>query len=137
MNLAANLRNFSGFRLFFLLGNTSNKQIQPKPQRANTSQLPLLFHNYYQELGLFFWLHLLFEVKKMVNLGRTSRNPEDIIKHLEELKAEGITVSADIPSYNPKIKDRITTENKIQSLPNSKTSGEVEYVLLFILYRIV
>lgn len=74
---------------------------------------------------------ITFEVKKMVNLGRTSRNPEDIIKHLEELKAEGITVSADIPSYNPKIKDRITTENKIQSLPNSKTSGEVEYVLLF------
>jgi len=74
---------------------------------------------------------IIFEVKKMVNMGRTSRNPEDIIKHLEELKAEGITVSSDIPSYNPKIKDRITTDNKIQVLPNSKTSGEVEYVLLF------
>jgi len=73
-----------------------------------------------------------FEVKKMINLGRTSRDPRDIIKHLEELKAEGITVSPDIPSYNPKIKDRITTQNKIEVLPNSKTSGEVEYVLLFI-----
>jgi hypothetical protein len=75
--------------------------------------------------------NIAFEVKKMINLGRTSRDPEDIIKHLEELKAEGITVSSDIPSYNPKIKDRITTENIIQVLPNSKTSGEVEYVLLF------
>ncbi|WP_286974906.1 DUF2848 family protein [Acetomicrobium sp. UBA5826] len=73
-----------------------------------------------------------FEVKKMVNMGRTSRDPKDIIKHLEELKAEGITVSSDIPSYNPKIKDRITTSNVIEVLPNSKSSGEVEYVLLFI-----
>lgn len=74
---------------------------------------------------------IFFEVKKMVNMGRTSRDPKDIIKHLEELKAEGIKVSADIPSYNPKVKDRITTGNTIQVLPNSKTSGEVEYVLLF------
>ena len=74
---------------------------------------------------------ITFEVRKMINLGRTSRNPNDIIKHLEELKKAGIKVSPDIPSYNPKIRDRITTDNKIEVLPNSKTSGEVEYVLLF------
>jgi len=72
-----------------------------------------------------------FEVRRMINLGRTSRNPSDIMKHLEELKKAGIKVSPDIPSYNPKIRDRITTSNKIEALPNSKTSGEVEYVLLF------
>jgi len=72
-----------------------------------------------------------FKVRKMINLGRTSRNPEDIMKHLEELKKAGIKVSPGIPSYNPKISDRITTGNKIEALPNSKTSGEVEYVLLF------
>jgi hypothetical protein len=73
----------------------------------------------------------IFKVRKMINLGRTSRNPEDIMKHLEELKKAGIKVSPGIPSYNPKISDRITTGNKIEALPNSKTSGEVEYVLLF------
>ena len=72
-----------------------------------------------------------FKVRRMINLGRTSRNPSDIMKHLEELKKAGIRASPDIPSYNPKIKDRITTDNKIEALPNSKTSGEVEYVLLF------
>lgn len=72
-----------------------------------------------------------FKVRRMINLGRTSRNPSDIMKHLEELKKAGIKVSPDIPSYNPKILDRITTGNKIEVLPNSKTSGEVEYVLLF------
>ena len=72
-----------------------------------------------------------FKVRKMINLGRTSRNPEDIMKHLEELKKAGIKVSPGIPSYNPKVNDRITTGNKIEVLPNSKTSGEVEYVLLF------
>jgi len=72
-----------------------------------------------------------FKVQRMINLGRTSRNPSDIMKHLEELKKAGIKVSPSIPSYNPKIRDRITTDNKIEVLPNSKTSGEVEYVLLF------
>lgn len=72
-----------------------------------------------------------FKVQRIINLGRTSRNPSDIMKHLEELREAGIKVSPDIPSYNPKIRDRITTDNEIEVLPNSKTSGEVEYVLLF------
>ena len=74
---------------------------------------------------------IIFEVRKIINMGRTSRDPSDIMKHLEELKKAGIKVSSGIPSYNPKISDRITTDNKIEALPNSKTSGEVEYVLLF------
>lgn len=74
---------------------------------------------------------LTFEVRKMLNLGRTSRDPRDTLKHLEELQRAGIKVSKEIPSYNPKVRDRITTGNKIEVLPNSKTSGEVEYVLLF------
>jgi len=74
---------------------------------------------------------IIFEVRKIINMGRTSRDPSDIMKHLEELKKAGIKVSPGIPSYNPKISDRITTDNKIEALPNSKTSGEVEYVLLF------
>jgi len=74
---------------------------------------------------------LTFEVQKMLNLGRTARDPKDILKHLEELEKAGIKVSKEIPSYNPKVRDRITTSKKIEVLPNSKTSGEVEYVLLF------
>ena len=74
---------------------------------------------------------IIFEVRKIINMGRTSRNPEDIMKHLEELKKAGIKVSSSIPSYNPKINDGITTDNQIEVFPNSKTSGEVEYVLLF------
>jgi len=75
--------------------------------------------------------NISFKVQRIINLGRTSRNSSDIMKHLEELKKAGIKVSEDIPSYNPKIRDRITTSDKIEALPGSKTSGEVEYVLLF------
>ena len=73
---------------------------------------------------------LTFRVEKMVNAGRTARDIEDTKKHLEELRKGGANLSDEIPVVHPKIKDRITTGHEIEVLPNSRTSGEVEYVLL-------
>jgi len=74
---------------------------------------------------------IVFTVQKMLNLGRTGKDPIEVRKHLEELKKDGIEASIEMPSYNPKIKDKITTNGEIEVLPNSKSSGEVEFVFLF------
>ena len=74
---------------------------------------------------------LTFEVEKIINAGRTSRDPSDTQKHIDELRKAGVNVSQEIPIFYPKVRDRITTSDRIDVLPDSKTSGEVEYVLLF------
>jgi len=74
---------------------------------------------------------LTFEVEKIINAGRTSRDPSDAQKHIDELRKAGVNVSQEIPIFYPKVRDRITTSDRIDVLPDSKTSGEVEYVLLF------
>lgn len=64
-------------------------------------------------------------------MGRTARDPSQIQKHIDELKKAGIaSVLTGIPLYFPKLPDRITSDDKIYVLPNSKTCGEVEYVIL-------
>jgi len=74
---------------------------------------------------------LKFEVKKFLNMGRTARDVSQIQKHIEELKKAGIaSVLTGIPLYFPKLPDRITSDDTIYVLPNSKTCGEVEYVIL-------
>ena len=74
---------------------------------------------------------LRFEVKKFLNMGRTARDITQIQKHIEELKKAGIaSVLTGIPLYFPKVPDRITTDDIVYVLPNSKTCGEVEYVIL-------
>ncbi|MFC1798243.1 DUF2848 family protein [Thermodesulfobacteriota bacterium] len=74
---------------------------------------------------------LKFEVKKFLNMGRTARDPRQIQKHLDELKKAGIASAlTGIPLYFPKLPDRITSDDTIQVLPDSKTCGEVEYVIL-------
>lgn len=74
---------------------------------------------------------LKFEVKKLLNMGRTARDPSQIQKHLNELKKAGIASPLKgIPLYFPKLPDRITSDDEIRVLPESKTCGEVEYVIL-------
>jgi len=73
---------------------------------------------------------LNFTITKMINAGRTNRDIEDTKKHLEELRKGGANLSDEIPVFHPKIKDKITTGNEIEVLPGSRTSGEVEYVIM-------
>lgn len=71
-----------------------------------------------------------FEAKKLVNTARSARDKETVIKHMEELRKSGIAISDEFPIFYPKTPERITTSTRFESLPDSKTSGEVEYVLL-------
>ena len=73
---------------------------------------------------------LTFEVRKMINAGFTGRGPGEVQKHIDELRKHGVTTSQEIPLLYPILPDRITTSERIEVLPDSKTSGEVEYVLL-------
>ena len=73
---------------------------------------------------------LTFEVRKMINAGFTGRGPSEVQKHIDELRKHGVTTSQEIPLLYPILPDRITTSERIEVLPDSKTSGEVEYVLL-------
>ena len=72
-----------------------------------------------------------FEVKRQVNTGRTSRDTGDVMKHVEELKKQGITLSGTDVAYHVKLTDRITTANEIELLhPGVQTSGEIEPAFL-------
>jgi len=73
---------------------------------------------------------LTFEVRKMVNGGFTGRDLGEVQKHIDELRKCGVIASQEIPAFYPILPDRITTSERIKVLPDSKTSGEVEYVLL-------
>ncbi len=71
------------------------------------------------------------ETRALINAGRTGRDSEAVRKHIEELRKEGINISGEIPIFHPKVKERIITGNKFEALPNSKSCGEVEFVLIF------
>jgi len=73
---------------------------------------------------------LTFKVLKMINAGFTGRGPGEVQKHIDELRKHGVTTSQGIPAFYPMLPDRITTRERIKVLPDSKDSGEVEYVLL-------
>ena len=73
---------------------------------------------------------LTFEVKKMINAGRTGRDQDEVRRHVEELRKEEIQTPQEVPSFYPILPNMITTDKKIIVLPESKTSGEAEYVLL-------
>lgn len=74
---------------------------------------------------------LVFDVRKMINGGFSSRNQESAQKHLDELKKEGINIKVEkTPIFFPKLPDRITTSNTIEVLAGSRTCGEAEPVLL-------
>ena len=75
---------------------------------------------------------LKFEIKRQVLTGRTSRDVEDVLKHLEELRKQGANLPGnEAPVYHKKITERITTGTEIELLsPEAKTSGEVEPAFL-------
>lgn len=75
---------------------------------------------------------LNFEVLKMVLTGRTSRDPKEVKKHLDELRKAGanLSESKEVVVYHEKVPERITIGERFEVLEGSKTSGEVEYVLL-------
>lgn len=74
---------------------------------------------------------LTFEVQKLVVGGLSHRDQAAAQKHLDETKLEGIHFTPKTtPVFLPKVVDRITTGDTIEVLPNSRSSGEVEPVLL-------
>ena len=73
---------------------------------------------------------LTFEVRRLVNAGRSARDTASVRKHMEELRKTGITIPDEFPIFWPKTTERVTTSNRFEVLPDSKTSGEVEFVLL-------
>ena len=73
---------------------------------------------------------LTFEVQKLVNAGRSSRDTASVRKHMEELRKTGITIPDEFPIFYPKTPERVITATRFGILPDSKTSGEVEFVLL-------
>ncbi len=75
---------------------------------------------------------LSFEIRKLINVGRSTRDVSGVKKHLNELRKSGVAILEPnkFPIFFPKTTDRITTSNRFEVLPGSKTSGEVEYVLL-------
>jgi hypothetical protein len=74
-------------------------------------------------------LPMKFQVTRMVNAGYVGRNLEAVEAHIEELRREGVTPPPSVPMLFPVLSDNITTGNEIEVV-SSKTSGEVEFVLL-------
>ncbi|MBI3078087.1 MAG: DUF2848 family protein [Deltaproteobacteria bacterium] len=72
---------------------------------------------------------VIFEVRRLVNGGFTSRDQSGARKHIEELKAKGITCPDEIPAFYPKSRELITTADEIEVL-GDQTSGEAEFALL-------
>ncbi|MEA1963627.1 MAG: DUF2848 family protein [Candidatus Aerophobetes bacterium] len=70
-----------------------------------------------------------FKVKRMINAGYVGRNLEEVKAHIEELKRYEIPPPSSVPMIFPILSHNITTESRIEVI-GSKTSGEVEYVLL-------
>jgi hypothetical protein len=61
----------------------------------------------------------------MINAGRTGRDPEEVKRHVEELRRQGIVTPPEVPSFYPILPEAITTEGRIEVLPGSRSSGEV------------
>ncbi len=75
---------------------------------------------------------LAFQVRKLLNAGFTGRNQAEVQKHIAEGRKAGHALDIKkTPIFIPKLSDRITSGNRIEVLPGSKSCGEVEPVLLF------
>ena len=71
-----------------------------------------------------------FEVNKLVNAGRSGRDAKAVKRHMEELRKSGINVGNEFPIFWPKTSDRVTTNSEFEVLPNTLSSGEVEFAIL-------
>ena len=72
---------------------------------------------------------LEFEFTRMVNAGFVGRNQDEVQKHLKELSEKGVPVPSSTPVLYPVLCRALSQESAIEVF-GSKTSGEVEYVLL-------
>jgi hypothetical protein len=74
---------------------------------------------------------LEFELKRIIIGGLTHRDQAAAQRHLDEAKKEGIQVTIEeTPAFLPKLTDRIMIGDIMEVLAESKSSGEVEPVLL-------
>jgi hypothetical protein len=72
---------------------------------------------------------LQFEFTRMVNAGFVGRNQGEVQKHVQELAAKGIPAPASTPTLYPVVCRALSMDASIETY-GTKTSGEVEYVLL-------
>jgi len=72
---------------------------------------------------------LSFSVRRMVNAGFVGRNREAVLKHIAELKKEGVPAPEEVPTLYPVASYLITTGGILEVVDES-TSGEAEFVLL-------
>ena len=74
---------------------------------------------------------LAFDLKRIIIGGLTHRDQAAAQKHLDEAKKEGIQVTIEeTPAFLPKLTDKILIGDTMEVLAGSKTSGEVEPVIL-------
>ncbi|MGM0602048.1 MAG: DUF2848 family protein [Bacillota bacterium] len=73
---------------------------------------------------------LSYEIEKLICVGFSGRNQEEVLKHVEELEEEGITAPEQLPTIYPCSKTLSTYDDEIQVI-SEKSSGEVEVILLF------
>jgi len=72
---------------------------------------------------------LAFSFKRMINAGYVGRNQEEVQRHVEELKKEGVPAPESVPTFYPVILGALTLESEVEVV-GEKTSGEAEFVLL-------
>ena len=70
-----------------------------------------------------------FTVRRMINAGYVGRDTEAVRAHVEELRQHGVPPPPSVPMLIPVLSQNITSAGEIEVL-GSKTSGEVEFVLL-------
>jgi hypothetical protein len=70
-----------------------------------------------------------FPVKRVINAGYTGRNTEAVKAHIAELAREGVAPPPMVPMLYPLPANSISLDQRIEVV-GSKTSGEVEFVLL-------
>ena len=70
-----------------------------------------------------------FLVRRMVNAGYSGRDQQEVRRHKEELRREGIPAPESTPTLYPVITDLLTLQEEIEVV-GDRTSGEAEFVLL-------
>lgn len=72
---------------------------------------------------------LLFSYNRMFNAGFVGRNQEEARRHIYELAQKGIPGPKTIPTLYPIISRALVIDSEVEVF-GTKTSGEVEYVLM-------
>ncbi len=73
---------------------------------------------------------IVFRARRVVNAGYVGRNQEEVARHVEELKLEGIPAPESTPVLFHNAPTILTQDDEIL-VYGGKTSGEAEFVLLY------